>query len=63
MILSLILSYIYRSQSSCRVVQFHLCIYFDASGSVVELLFSLGDASVGSRDFDGSKGRQRSFYL
>lgn len=38
-------------------------IYFDASGSVVELLFSLGDASVGSRDFDGSKGRQRNFYL
>lgn len=42
------------------VVQLHVYIYFDASGSVDEL-FSLGGASVRSRDFDGSKGRQRVF--
>lgn len=60
MILSLISSFIYWSQLSCKgVVHFHLYNYFDAPGLVGEL-FSLGGARIRSKDFEGSK---RSFYL
>lgn len=55
MILSLISSFIYWSQLSCKgVVQFHLYNYFEAPGLVVGL-FSLGGARVICKDFEGSK--------
>lgn len=40
-----------------EVVQFHLYIYYEAPGSVEELLFFLADVSIRAKDFNGSKGK------